>query len=172
MLRLSLVRHAEAAATAAGSLDRHRTLTEAGRADATALGRKLAQDGQVPDLVLCSDAVRAVDTAHLVLDGAGEHRPVVVLDELYGADPDKVLLLIRENSADDGPHVMVVGHNPTIGALAALLAAQGGQAGRDVSPFTPGCCAQFAVQALDWESFAPSHATLRRVLRAADYRSE
>ena len=72
MLRLSLVRHAEAASTAAGSLDRHRVLTEAGRADAAALGRFLADEGQVPDQVLCSDAVRTVDTAHILLDAAGE----------------------------------------------------------------------------------------------------
>ena len=170
MLRLSLVRHAEAASTAAGSLDRHRVLTEAGRADAAALGRFLADEGQVPDQVLCSDAVRTVDTANILLDAAGEARPVVVLDDLYNADPGDVLMLIRENGAAETRHLMVIAHNPAIGALSAMLADRGGQAGAGgVHQFAPGTCAQFAVQALDWDSFDPSHATLRRVLAADDY---
>ncbi|MCA8929206.1 MAG: histidine phosphatase family protein [Alphaproteobacteria bacterium] len=171
MMRLSLVRHAEAAATAAGSSDRHRVLTETGRLDAAALGKFLAREEQVPDQILCSDAVRTVDTAHRILNGAGESRPVVVLDALYHADPDAVLALIRENGAETTRHLMVVGHNPTIGALAAWLAQQSGQT-RDIGQhqFAPATCAQFAVQALEWESFDPSHATFRRQIVASDYR--
>jgi len=170
MLRLSLVRHAEAASTAAGSLDRHRALTEEGRADAAALGRFLAREGKVPDLVLCSDAVRTVDTAHLLLDAAGNGGSVVVLEKLYHADPNMVLQLIRENGGDAAPHLMIVGHNPTIGALSMLLARQSGQTPAPaLSHFAPASCAQFAVQALDWESFAPSHATFRCLLSTADY---
>ncbi len=170
MLRLSLVRHAEAASTAAGSLDRHRLLTEAGRADAAALGRFLAGEGQVPDQILCSDAVRTVDTAHLLLSGAGVARPVVVLDDLYRADPAEILMLIRENGTEKALHLMVIAHNPAIGALADMLAGRGGQGdARGVRQFAPGTCAHFAVQALDWESFDPSHATLRRVLAPEDY---
>ena len=171
MLRLSLVRHAEAAPTAAGNLDRHRVLTEHGRAAAAALGRFLAREGQVPDQVLCSDAVRAVDSAHLLLSGAGSADSVLVLEELYDADPDQVLHLIRASGAADTGHLMIVGHNPTIGALAMMLAMQGGLAiTESLSHFSPASCAQFAVQALEWESFSPSHATLRRFLGNADYR--
>ena len=172
MLRLSLMRHAEAAGTAAGSQDRHRALTEDGRATAHALGKFLARERQVPDLVLCSDAVRAVDTAHLVLGGAEASHPVVILEELYHADPGMVLMLIREHAAEDAQHVLVVGHNPTVGALAALLAGQGGQTAPETRAFSPGSCAQFAVQAIDWESFDPAHASLRRMLDPEDYRTD
>ena len=172
MRRLSLLRHAEAAHTAAGSLDRHRTLTEDGRADARALGAFLAREKLLPDLILCSDAVRAVDTGHLMLHAAGETCPVVVLDKLYSADPQEVMDLLCENGDQDASHVMIIGHNPSIGALAQDLA--GGEtataaAAPSLRHFEPATCALFAVSALEWESFHPSHAELRRVFKPADY---
>lgn len=166
MLQLSLVRHAEAAASAAGNLDRHRTLTESGREAAQAFGRFLQRENLVPDQILSSDATRAVDTAHLLLNAAGVSRPVVIIEKLYTADPEEVMMMIHGYGEASSKHLMVVGHNPTMGALASDLA---GEASTELRHFAPASCARFAVSALEWESLHPSHATLRRVTGAADY---
>lgn len=171
--RLSLVRHAEAANSAAGSLDRHRVLTDMGRDDARALGAFLAREGQAPAQVLCSDAVRALDTARLILEGADVDCSVVVLDELYAADPDRILMLIQENGNEEADKILVVGHNPSIGALAQTLADSSGQGttfGGALGHFEPGSCATFAIRSLDWEGLHASHAEVRRVSGPADYR--
>jgi phosphohistidine phosphatase len=172
MRRLSLLRHAEAAHTAAGSLDRHRTLTEDGRSVARALGVHLGRENALPDLILCSDAVRTIDTAHLILNGAGLARPVVVLEQLYSADPREILEELRGNGDENASHVMIIGHNPSIGVLAQDLA--GGEtstvaAAASLRHFEPATCALFAVSSLEWESFHPSLAELRRVLKPDDY---
>ena len=175
MRRISLVRHAEAAHTAAGSLDRHRTLTEDGRAIARALGEFLDRENLLPDLILSSDAVRATDTAHLLQSGAEPFCPIVVLERLYAADPHEILRLLCEHADEPSQHVMIVGHNPSIGALAQELA--GGEtapspASGSLRHFEPATCAMFAVSSQEWESFHPSHAELRRVLKPHDYRSD
>jgi phosphohistidine phosphatase len=172
MRRLSLLRHAEAAHTAAGSLDRHRTLTEDGRAVARALGAFLGRENLLPDLILSSDAVRTIDTAHLILNGNGAACPVIVLGPLYAADPRQIVEELRVNGVEAASHIMIIGHNPSIGVLAQDLA--GGEtstasAAEALRHFEPATCAVFAVSALEWESFQPSHAELRRVLKPADY---
>ncbi|HZI98950.1 MAG TPA: histidine phosphatase family protein, partial [Actinomycetales bacterium] len=59
--RLLLIRHAKAAPDDDGG-DHGRGLTARGRRDAAAIGRWLADNDLVPDLVLCSDARRARET--------------------------------------------------------------------------------------------------------------
>jgi phosphohistidine phosphatase len=172
MRRLSLLRHAEAAHTAAGSLDRHRTLTEPGRLTARALGVFLDRENLLPDLILSSDALRATDTAHLLQSGGEPFCPVSVLEGLYNADPNQILGLLREHADDAASHVMVVGHNPSIGVLAQELAggeSASGSAAGALRHFEPATCAVFAVSALEWQSFLPSHAELRRVMKPAEY---
>ena len=146
-------------------------MTEDGRTAARALGAFLEREQQLPQLVLCSDAVRAVDTAHLIASHAGAHS-VMILDDLYDADPDQVIALLQQHGPEGDRHLMIVAHNPTIGALAQQLAARSNRTpaiARSLSHFEPATCAQFAVQSHEWESFDASHAELRRVLTPAMY---
>lgn len=68
-----------------------------------------------PDVVLCSTARRARETLALlgVTDRDGDVRFV---DELYGAEPDDVLAVVRK-MPNNAKSVMVVGHNPTLSDL-------------------------------------------------------
>jgi phosphohistidine phosphatase len=115
--RVVLVRHAKAAA---GEDDHERPLTDRGVRDATEVGRWLALSGMQADRVVSSTARRARQTwdhAATVLDWAPE-----ILDEhrMYDNTVDALLAIIHETPPEVGTLVLV-GHNPSIGELAAAL---------------------------------------------------
>ena len=66
MKTLFLVRHAKANPPQQGLPDHDRVLNDRGRRDAPEMGRRLAQRGLRPDLVITSTAARARATAHLL----------------------------------------------------------------------------------------------------------
>jgi len=144
---LWVLRHGKAVGNApAGGGDKERPLTARGRRDAAALGHRLAagvgvfglDDVPLPQMVLCSSAVRTRQTADLVLEAMGADIPLESLHSLYGATPDTVLGYLRELD-DKATSAMLVGHNPTHYQLAwQLLApaadgAEGNQDGGDRS---------------------------------------
>ena len=71
MRELILLRHAHAEPGAAGQADFDRPLSSQGLAEAEAAGRWLADQGLVPDRVLCSPARRARETLEAVLSLTG-----------------------------------------------------------------------------------------------------
>ncbi len=112
-VRLVLVRHAEAAP---GEPDELRPLTPGGREAARALGEQLAADDVRPDAVLTSPLLRARET------GAELARALAVPVEpderlAPGATAESVLQLVRGR----GDTVVVVGHQPDCGRIAAEL---------------------------------------------------
>jgi phosphohistidine phosphatase len=107
---LILWRHAEAED---GAPDRARALTARGRKQARAVARWLAK--RLPDdvRILVSPAVRAQQTA-AALERAAETEPRVDV----GAAPYEVLA--AAGWPDGEGTVLVVGHQPTLGEVAAL----------------------------------------------------
>jgi phosphohistidine phosphatase len=122
MDRLILLRHGKAEADSSSGQDFDRALTGRGRRDAALVARKLADVGHRPDLVLVSPAARAVQT----WEAAAPFFPAAEVEmapALYHIDPQDILDLAKAQTART---VMVVGHNPGLGELAAWLARQGG----------------------------------------------
>lgn len=108
---LLLLRHAKSSWDDQGLEDHDRPLNERGRKAAKRMG-KLIRDEQLPvDLVICSTAVRAQETAKRVLkqlDHKPEHLDLV---ELYHASPDQISeILTAINDASQCP--LLIGHNP------------------------------------------------------------
>ncbi|MFC5379625.1 SixA phosphatase family protein [Aquipuribacter nitratireducens] len=118
--RLLVVRHAKAAYPD-GVVDHDRPLTERGERDAAAVGRWMATERFVPDVVLTSDAVRALGTWELVAPELGVEPEVHVERRLYNADADTVLDLVRTHGGD-AHTVAVFGHEPGLSTLARTLA--------------------------------------------------
>jgi phosphohistidine phosphatase len=112
-MRLYLVRHGEAAS---GEPDHERRLTAAGREQARRVGEQLADSDPRPDVVLHSPLVRARETAELIAAPLGiQPEPD---DRLApGATADGV----RAAAAGRGEAVVVVGHQPDCGEIAAEL---------------------------------------------------
>jgi phosphohistidine phosphatase len=116
---LVLLRHAKAAHSS-GVPDIDRPLTARGHADAGAAGAWLASLGAVPDLVLCSPSRRTRETWHAVSIALGAEPPVQYEQEIYeGACPELLKLINAVGPA--ATTVLMIGHNPSMSMLSALL---------------------------------------------------
>lgn len=111
---LILWRHAEAEEAAPDQSDLDRALTAKGQKQARRMGQWL--DSQLPDScrILSSPALRTVQTA----DGLG--RKYKILPELApDAYPEAILKAANWPAAKES--VLIIGHQPTLGQVAALL---------------------------------------------------
>jgi phosphohistidine phosphatase len=120
--RLFLLRHAKAGWALPGVRDFDRPLETSGRADAEATGAEMRSRGYVPDITLCSNALRARETLEGVAGQADTGR-VIFSDKLYSDDAAGYLTLIHQN-ADSGS-VLVIGHNPMTEDLATAISGDG-----------------------------------------------
>ena len=116
---LVLMRHAKAQ-EGVGKPDHDRELSGRGRRDASAAGRWLRDEGLVPDLVICSTAVRTRQTWDQVCHGGANAEFVEFRRSVYLGGVEQTLETIRED-AGDMLGVLVVGHNPTMANLTSLL---------------------------------------------------
>jgi phosphohistidine phosphatase len=112
-MRLYLVRHAEAAP---GEPDELRPLTKEGREQARALGERLRSEDASPSVILTSPLLRARETGGelaraLNVDSQPDERLAP------GASVDDVRAAIEGR----GDQVVVVGHQPDCGQIAAAL---------------------------------------------------
>ena len=125
MLRLSLLRHAKSSWDDPKLSDHERQLTRRGTKAAVRIGRYISEHDLAPDLILCSDAIRTRATLALILSTLGKAPPVTTITEkLYLAIPDAILRIIKRE-AGDAEHIMIIGHNPGLHALALSLPATG-----------------------------------------------
>jgi phosphohistidine phosphatase len=112
-VRLYIVRHAKAAD---GAPDESRALNDKGRRQARKLGEQFAADKIRPDAILTSPLLRARETAAEIGRAVGVEPEAD--DRLApGADVDGV----RAATAGRGEVVVVVGHQPDCGQIAAAL---------------------------------------------------
>jgi phosphohistidine phosphatase len=115
---LLLVRHAKAVQV--GASDAQRELAPRGVDDAEAAGRWLAANGLAPEYVVVSPAVRAAQTWHAVASTLGGEPVVEVDGRIYDNTPELLLAVIRD-VADEHRTIALIGHNPSMHALADTL---------------------------------------------------
>jgi phosphohistidine phosphatase len=125
--RLFLLRHAKAGWALPGVRDFDRPLDASGRADAEAAGAEMRSRGYVPDITLCSNALRARETLEGIAGQADTGR-VVFSDKLYSEDAAGYLALIHENAKSGS--VLVIGHNPMMEDLATAISGDGDPSAR------------------------------------------
>ncbi len=119
-MQVFLIRHAEAIDETLALRDPHRHLTDHGRDQARALGERLRWHDCVPTYVWSSPLVRAVQTAELVLANLGGS--VGVSSEPALAPGEDVRSLVQKLSKlGEDEIVMIVGHEPILAGLGALL---------------------------------------------------
>ena len=112
-MRLFLVRHADAEA---GDPDELRRLSAEGREQARALGKRLADEGVRPDAVLTSPLLRARETGEALAEAlACTSEPSDALA------PGASAAAVRTAVDGRGETVIVVGHQPDCGQIAAEL---------------------------------------------------
>jgi phosphohistidine phosphatase len=124
MRELILLRHAHAEAAGPGQDDADRPLSRQGQAEAEAAGQWLKANAYVPDRVICSPARRTRESLEQVLSVIGyvEQRQDT---RIYQATSGDLMTIVDEHI--ECARVLLVGHNPGLEQLAALL--NSGQSG-------------------------------------------
>lgn len=117
-MNLSLLRHGDAEKYAEN--DSVRTLTPRGEEQTAALAAFLSKTGVRFDRIFSSPLVRARRTAKIFADGLGLEDAIAVDNRLAcGSHLKNVLDILRENR--DAEEVLMVGHAPDLGVIAAEL---------------------------------------------------
>ncbi|MFT4730099.1 MAG: phosphohistidine phosphatase [Granulosicoccus sp.] len=118
---ITLVRHAKSSWKIAGQTDHDRTLSCRGERDAPIMANRLAERQCIPDLILCSSAVRTLQTARVLMDAFNLGKDILRVERrLYLCSPETLLELLA--SVEDGPeHIMIIGHNPGLEQLSTLM---------------------------------------------------
>ena len=120
MKQLHLLRHAKSSWDDPDLADHERPLAPRGEKAVLRIAEHLHEARIVPELVLCSTALRARQTLAALLPVLSGDVEIRLEDALYGAGVDDVLARLRE--VDDAvASVLVVGHNPTLHELALAL---------------------------------------------------
>ncbi|MCB0214987.1 MAG: histidine phosphatase family protein [Chloroflexi bacterium] len=120
MKTLLVMRHAKSSWKREDLTDHDRPLNGRGRRDAPRMGELLADRDLVPDLILASTARRARDTAMALADACGYDGQPLLSRQLYGADPERCLSLLRQLGGD-AERVLLVAHNPGMAELVDQL---------------------------------------------------
>lgn len=126
MLRLLLLRHAEAVARATTDLERR--LADTGRAGAARMGAYFRKAGLAPDLALVSPARRARETFEIVERELAEKPEAKLEPSLYNASLGVLQSLLAQVPAKVET-LLIVGHNPSVAEFACALAGDGDRGG-------------------------------------------
>lgn len=169
MPELLLMRHAKSDWKDRDLDDFERPLAPRGRRAAPQMGRWLAAQHLVPDLILCSTARRAVETLEPLLTALASAPETSYLKSLYLAPPSRLLAVLRRQGPDCG-RILLVAHNPGLQRLAVALAGQAGGAGeaaaRLAEKFPTAAVARFQVE--DWPTLGEAPARLLDFVRPRD----
>jgi phosphohistidine phosphatase len=121
-MKLYLVRHAIAEDSADYGDDSLRPLTEKGREKMKRIAASLKDLGAAPDLIVSSPYVRASQTAAILAKELKYKEELAYSDFLVPTgEPDVMIGEINEKYTVD--ELMLVGHEPSLSALASVLLA-------------------------------------------------
>ncbi len=120
MKTLLVLRHAKSSWSDPSLNDHDRPLSKRGKQAAPRMGRLLLSEELVPDLIISSSAKRARKTAQKVATAMEYHGSIELSPQLYLGGPEAYLERIQASDAHI-QRIMVVGHNPDVEELIAML---------------------------------------------------
>ena len=158
MKRVLVYRHAKTEKAADNMADFVREITDEGERQARSIGSLLAKEKLLPELILSSDAVRAVQTAELTAEEAGYDGDIREQEELYGADAQDYISVLRQQD-DAYTTLMIVGHNPAVEDLLESLLGHN-------EKMKTGWIAELELSFASWEQLGSSgEITIKRTLK-------
>ncbi len=157
MLTLYLLRHAKSSWDEASKQDFERPLTNRGRKACATIGEYIQEKGIDFDLVLVSTAVRTRETIELIKERAKFRGEVRYDQRIYEATVSQLLEIISQVD-NDRETVLLVGHNPGIEELLALLTG-------DQQQVTTANFAKIKLKATKWSANLANKGTLEWIVR-------
>lgn len=141
------MRHAKTEEGEFGMSDFDRKLTEKGKQDAIKAAKELKKEISNIDLIIASSAKRTVKTAQIVAEKfIINAEAITITNYLYEAEIAAYISTIK-NIDDSINSTLIVGHNPTIAAMAMVLS------GHKVNKFKPGSFVVFNLPIDNWKKF-------------------
>jgi len=144
--------------------DQRRPLKKRGRKAAARIGTWIREQNKIPDLVISSPAVRALETARIVAGEVGIPETMIQLDPaIYEAHWSDLLARVR-TLPKKRKRIMLVGHNTSMEELLLYLAdgrAQPAANGKIMPTATLGL---FCFQG-SWRNLAPEQVDAVTVIR-------
>lgn len=164
---LLLMRHGKAE-NSSGLIDHERPLAERGQSQARLVGEYLAAQNVRVSRVLVSDSTRTEETWEAVRSQMPDFDGTVTEhEEIYAAGPSELLALLHGLDAQE-PVVMVIGHEPTISSLTALLADDESDAGAAAQArigMPTGAMAVLSGSLPGWDRLVEESLTLHTIVR-------
>jgi len=160
MAVLHLLRHAKSDRDQPALADHERPLNPRGEEAAVAMGRHMARNGVIPDLILCSSATRTRQTLDLLVKELTGSPRIEIEERLYLASSGQILRRLRE-LPEKAETLLLIAHNPGIHEFAAQLAAASPGALRDrlYQKYPTGAWTSFRLKA-SWRNFGAEDAEL------------
>lgn len=121
MKRLYLIRHAKSSWDNPALPDFRRPLNKRGKQDAPVMGQRLANQRELPELIVSSPAVRALVTAQTIADQIGYPIDQILEDPDIYEGTIATLLHVVHGVSDSHERAALVGHNPGLTFLANTL---------------------------------------------------
>ncbi|OHE00325.1 MAG: phosphohistidine phosphatase [Sulfurimonas sp. RIFCSPLOWO2_12_36_12] len=117
MKKLYIIRHAKSSWKDERLNDFERPLNKRGKSNAPMMGERLKEKGVMPDIILSSPAKRAKSTAEMIAKEIGYEKKVLFDENIYESSVDELHKILTEID-DKNSTVFLVGHNPSLNALA------------------------------------------------------
>ena len=157
MLTLYLLRHAKSSWDNASQQDFERPLASRGRKACALIGEFIQEKGIDFDLVLVSTAVRTRETIELIKERAKFRGEVRYDERIYEATVSQLLEILSQID-NDRASVLLVGHNPGIEELLAVLTGE-------QQRVTTANFAKIKLKATKWSANLADKGTLEWVVR-------
>ncbi|MBD3844044.1 MAG: histidine phosphatase family protein [Campylobacterales bacterium] len=120
MKTIYLIRHAKSDWSDAALDDINRGLNKRGKKSIPIMAKVLKEKKIKPDIIISSPAKRTKLTINRLLKELGYKTKIKYTDELYLADPNTILSVVKEIN-DKYDSVFIIGHNPGLSEFANLM---------------------------------------------------
>jgi len=157
MKTLYLLRHAKSSWKDENLLDIERPLNRRGRKACEIVGGFLKKEKIIPDLVLSSSAVRARQTAEIVIESAKLSTELRFDERIYEAGPNRLLDVVRQIEKSK-KSVLLVGHNPGLEEFLDLLTGT-------TESMPTGTISKVVLSASNWAGTGDQGGTLEWILK-------
>lgn len=120
MKTLLLMRHAKSSWKDESLTDHERPLKKRGKKDTKLIAKVIKKKNLIPDLILCSSAVRTKETVEILTEALDYDGKIIYSDELYMGEPQDFVNALKDVK-NKYESVLVVAHNPGLEAYLQII---------------------------------------------------